>query len=93
MKHAEFMKYIFTTTGAIGPCLSHFPTSQVDMKDPHTPLKNLTRICLLADLTLMLAWNPEEAAKIIENYKIYENKPPDRIMEKIENDPHQKVSF
>ncbi|KAG7307767.1 hypothetical protein JYU34_006362 [Plutella xylostella] len=64
---------------------------QVDMKDPHTPLKNLTRICLLADLTLMLAWNPEEAAKIIENYKIYENKPPDRIMEKIENDPHQKI--
>lgn len=39
----------------------------------------------------MLAWNPEEAAKVVENYKIYENKPPDRIMEKIENDPHQKV--
>lgn len=39
----------------------------------------------------MLAWSPEESAKIIENYKIYENKPPDRIMEKIENDPHQKV--
>ncbi|XP_063893235.1 DNA excision repair protein ERCC-1 [Helicoverpa armigera] len=64
---------------------------QVDLKEPHSSLKNLTRICLLTDLTLMLAWNPEEAAKIIENYKIYENKPPDRIMEKIENDPHQKV--
>ncbi|KAJ0178930.1 hypothetical protein K1T71_005705 [Dendrolimus kikuchii] len=64
---------------------------QVDIKDPHTPLKNLTRICLLTDMTLMLAWSPEEAAKIIENYKIYENKPPDRIMEKVENDPHQKV--
>ncbi|CAH0407259.1 unnamed protein product [Chilo suppressalis] len=64
---------------------------QVDLKDPHTPLKNLTRICLLTDLTLMLAWSPEEAAKIIENYKIYENKPPDSIMEKVENDPHQKI--
>ncbi|KAM3967149.1 DNA excision repair protein Ercc1 [Aphomia sociella] len=64
---------------------------QVDLKDPHTPLKNLTRICLLTDMTLMLAWSPEEAAKIIENYKIYENKPPDSIMEKIENDPHQKI--
>ncbi|KOB74085.1 Excision repair cross-complementing 1 ercc1 [Operophtera brumata] len=42
---------------------------QVDLKDPHTPLKNLTRICLLTDVTLMLAWSPEEAAKIIENYK------------------------
>ncbi|CAG4991769.1 unnamed protein product [Parnassius apollo] len=64
---------------------------QVDLKDPHAALKNLTRICLLTDLTLMLAWSPEEAAKIIENYKIFENKPPDRIMEKIENDPHQKI--
>ncbi|XP_045494014.1 DNA excision repair protein ERCC-1 [Colias croceus] len=64
---------------------------QVDIKDPHAALKNLTRICLLTDLTLMLAWSPEEAAKIIENYKIYENKPPDLIMEKVENDPHQKI--
>lgn len=64
---------------------------KVDLKEPHSTLKSLTRLCLLTDLTLMLAWNPEEAAKIIENYKIFENKPPDRIMEKIENDPHQKV--
>ncbi|KAI8424131.1 hypothetical protein MSG28_002727 [Choristoneura fumiferana] len=64
---------------------------QVDLKDPHSALKNLTRICLLTDMTLMLAWSPEEAGKIIENYKIYENKPPDKIMEKIENDPHQKI--
>ncbi|XP_049869651.1 DNA excision repair protein ERCC-1 [Pectinophora gossypiella] len=64
---------------------------QIDLKDPHIPLKSLTRICLLTDMTLMLAWSPEEAAKVIENYKIYENKPPDRIMERIENDPHQKI--
>ncbi|XP_023948064.2 DNA excision repair protein ERCC-1 isoform X2 [Bicyclus anynana] len=64
---------------------------QVDLKDPHTALKNLTRICLLTDMTLMLAWSPEEAAKIVENYKIFENKPPDKIMEKVENDPHQKI--
>ncbi|XP_028172861.1 DNA excision repair protein ERCC-1 [Ostrinia furnacalis] len=64
---------------------------QVDLKDPHTPLKNLTRICLLTDLTLMLAWSPEEAGKVVENYKIFENKPPDQIMEKVENDPHQKI--
>ncbi|XP_050670167.1 DNA excision repair protein ERCC-1 [Leptidea sinapis] len=64
---------------------------QIDLKDPHAALKNLTRICLLTDMTLMLAWSPEEAAKIIENYKIYENKPPDTIMEKIENDPHLKI--
>lgn len=51
----------------------------------------MTRICLLADLTLILAWSPEEAGKIVETYKIYENKPADRIMEKSESSPYLKL--
>ena len=39
----------------------------------------------------MLAWTPEEAGKIIETYKMFENKPPDIIMERAEKDTHQKV--
>ncbi|KAF5300148.1 hypothetical protein FQR65_LT09239 [Abscondita terminalis] len=58
---------------------------QVDVKDPHHLLKNLTRICILADMTLILAWSPEEAGKILETYKIYENKPADDIMTKSES--------
>ncbi|XP_075215980.1 DNA excision repair protein Ercc1 isoform X2 [Lycorma delicatula] len=64
---------------------------QIDQKDPHHALKHLTRICLLADLTLMLAWSAEEAGRIIETYKIFQNKPPDMIMEKQETDPHLKI--
>ena len=30
----------------------------------------------------MLAWNAVEAGKILETYKLYENKPPDMIMPK-----------
>ncbi|KAG8225903.1 hypothetical protein J437_LFUL006135 [Ladona fulva] len=63
---------------------------QVDASDPHHALKYLTRVCLLANLTLMLAWNPEEAGRIIETYKIFENKPPDLIMEKQDDDPFMK---
>jgi DNA excision repair protein ERCC-1 len=62
-----------------------------DTKEPQNALKHLTRICLLADLTLMLAWTPEEAGKIIETYKLFENRSPDFIMEKPENDNYQKV--
>lgn len=40
----------------------------------------------------MLAWTPEEAGKVIETYKMFENKPPDLIMERSESDAHQKVS-
>ncbi|KAK2587499.1 hypothetical protein KPH14_003199 [Odynerus spinipes] len=64
---------------------------QIDIADPHHALKHLTRICILADLTLMLAWNAEEAGKIIETYKIYETKPPDDIMERSVTAPYQKL--
>ncbi|KAF7395543.1 hypothetical protein HZH68_009593 [Vespula germanica] len=64
---------------------------QVDVADPHHALKHLTRICILADLTLMLAWSAEDAGKIIETYKIYENKPPDIIMDRSGTAPYQKL--
>lgn len=63
----------------------------VDTKDPHHMLKNLTRICILADLTLILAWSFEEAGKIIETYKIYENKPADNIRERGESSPYLRL--
>ncbi|XP_064537900.1 DNA excision repair protein ERCC-1 [Drosophila montana] len=64
---------------------------QVDTPEPHNALKSLTRISLLADLTMMLAWNAEEAGKIIETYKQFEKRPPDLIMERVESNPHQKL--
>lgn len=64
----------------------------VDIKESQNALKHLTRVCLLADLTLMLAWSSEEAGKIIETYKLFENRSPDFIMEKAETDNYQKVN-
>ena len=66
---------------------------QVDIKDPHHAIKTLTRISILANLTIMLCRSSEEAGKIIERYKIYQNKPPDLIMEKKEADPYSRVSI
>lgn len=66
---------------------------QVDTPDPHHALKHLTRICILANLTLVLAWSAEEAGRILETYKIFEHKPPDLIMERKESDPHSKVNL
>ena len=64
---------------------------QVDVSEPHHALKQLMRISILSDLTLMLAWSQEEAGKILETYKVFENKPPDLIMEKANPDPHSKL--
>lgn len=65
--------------------------AQVDLKEPHSALKNITRVCLLTNFTLVLAWSPEEAGKIIETYKMLENRPPDLIREKPDQHPHQSV--
>ncbi|XP_042653232.1 DNA excision repair protein ERCC-1 isoform X2 [Tyto alba] len=59
---------------------------QVDVKDPHQALKDLAKFCLLADCTLLLAWSPEEAGRYLETYKAYEQKPPDLLKERVEQD-------
>lgn len=64
---------------------------QVDVKEPHHALRQLMRIAILAELTVMLAWSPEEAGRILETYKQYEEKPPDMIMEKSNPDPYSKI--
>lgn len=46
---------------------------------------------MLADLTILMAHGAEEAAKILENYKVYENKPPELIQEKQDPSIMQQV--
>ncbi|KAL7865976.1 hypothetical protein SRHO_G00112230 [Serrasalmus rhombeus] len=65
---------------------------QVDVKDPHHALKELARICIMADCTLMLAWSPEEAGRYLETYKSYEKKPADLLQEQVEKDYLSKVT-
>ncbi|XP_067670741.1 DNA excision repair protein ERCC-1-like [Haliotis asinina] len=65
---------------------------QVDIKDPHHLLKDLAKMCILADCTLMLAFSPEEAGRYLETYKVYENKPPEAIMEKTDNNFMAKMT-
>ena len=45
----------------------------------------------MSEMTLMLAWSTEEAASILETYKLFEHKPPDMIMERSGCEPHEKI--
>lgn len=65
---------------------------QVDVKDPQKALKELAKMCILADCTLVLAWSPEEAGRYLETYKAYEQKPADLLMEKLEQDFVSRVT-
>eukprot|EP00112_Aurelia_sp_Birch-Aquarium-sp1_P000176 Seg1013.5 transcript_id=Seg1013.5/GoldUCD/mRNA.D3Y31 product="DNA excision repair protein ERCC-1" protein_id=Seg1013.5/GoldUCD/D3Y31 len=64
----------------------------VDVKDPHASLKELAKICILSDCTLILAWSNEEAGRYLETYKSYENKPADILQEKVEGDYQSKMT-
>ncbi|XP_004710637.1 DNA excision repair protein ERCC-1 [Echinops telfairi] len=65
---------------------------QVDVKDPQQALKELAKMCILADCTLILAWSPEEAGRYLETYKAYEQKPADLLKEKLEQDFVSRVT-
>ncbi|KAG8979816.1 ssDNA endonuclease and repair protein rad10, partial [Tulasnella sp. 427] len=58
----------------------------IDAKDPENEIKELTKVCLINNLTIMSAWSMEEAAQYIMTYKAYENKPPNMIKERIDQD-------
>lgn len=65
---------------------------QVDVKDPHQTLRELAKMAMMADCTLMLAWSPEEAGRYLETYKVYENKPPDALLGQSEGDYLSKLT-
>ncbi|CAH3136751.1 unnamed protein product [Porites lobata] len=65
---------------------------QVDVKDPHQTLRELAKMAVMADCTLILAWSPEEAGRYLETYKVYENKPPDALLGQTEGDYLSKLT-
>ncbi|GAU94945.1 hypothetical protein RvY_06642 [Ramazzottius varieornatus] len=64
----------------------------IDVKDPHHPLKELSKMAILVEVTLIPAWSSEEAGKYLELYKIYENKPADMIQSHVEGDYMSKLT-
>ncbi|CAF1028235.1 unnamed protein product [Brachionus calyciflorus] len=57
----------------------------VDVKEPRHCIKELEKICIYSNLTMILCWTPEEVGRYLETYKAYEFKSADAIMEKSTN--------
>ena len=54
---------------------------QCDTNDPAQSLKELARLGILYDLTLLVSWTEEESAKYLETYRIMEGKSADNLMD------------
>jgi DNA excision repair protein ERCC-1 len=64
----------------------------VDIKDPKHCIKEIEKICILSNLTMIMCWSNEEAAHYLETYKMYEFKSAEAIMEKSTNQQQSEYS-
>ncbi|CAG8445030.1 4319_t:CDS:2 [Scutellospora calospora] len=64
----------------------------VDIESHQESIRELTKICIINNFTIILAWSQEEAGRYLETYKMFEYKTPEIIMEKIENDYLAKLT-
>ncbi|KAI9252201.1 restriction endonuclease type II-like protein [Helicostylum pulchrum] len=64
----------------------------VDIDAHHDSLREINRVAILSDFTLMLAWSLEEAGRYLESYKWLQNKSPDFIREKVGDEYLAKVT-
>lgn len=54
---------------------------QCDTNDPAQSLKELARLSILYELTLLLSWTDEESARYLETYRIMEGKSADNLLD------------
>ncbi|KAI8824815.1 DNA excision repair protein ERCC-1 [Fimicolochytrium jonesii] len=64
----------------------------VDIDDHQPSIRDLTRICIYNNMTLMLAWSQEEVGRYLETFKAYEFKPPDLLKERVDSDYLAKLT-
>lgn len=61
----------------------------VDHVEHKTYLKELSKLSIRSNMTLMLCWTVEDAAMYLEKYKLSEDKPADSIMERPTNHEYE----
>ncbi|EMD37394.1 hypothetical protein CERSUDRAFT_114066 [Gelatoporia subvermispora B] len=59
---------------------------QCDVSDHQETIRELTKTCLINNITIMVAWTAEEVGHYLSTYKQFEHKPPDMIKERIDKD-------
>ncbi|KAF9950019.1 ssDNA endonuclease and repair protein rad10 [Mortierella alpina] len=91
--HRLHPEYIFSRIAALGKTfVLRVLLVLVDVETHQQAIRELTRVAMVNDLTMICAWSNEEAARYIETFKAYENKAPDAIKERIDNDYLSKLT-
>ncbi|KAG6832610.1 hypothetical protein H0H92_014446 [Tricholoma furcatifolium] len=57
-----------------------------DITEHRDPIRELTKACLINNITILVAFSFEEAGHYLSTLKQYEHKPPDMIKERVDKD-------
>ncbi|KAF9215092.1 ssDNA endonuclease and repair protein rad10 [Podila verticillata] len=91
--HRLHPEYIFSRIADLGKSyVLRVILILVDVDSHQQAIRELTRVGMVNDFTVICAWSNEEAARYIETFKAYENKAPDAIKERVENDYLSKLT-
>ncbi|KAA1470754.1 DNA repair protein rad10, partial [Dentipellis sp. KUC8613] len=58
-----------------------------DISEHQEHIRELTKICMINNLTIIIAWSADEAGQYLAIFKQFEHKPPDLIRERVERSP------
>ncbi|KAJ6499213.1 restriction endonuclease type II-like protein [Mycena sanguinolenta] len=57
-----------------------------DVTEHRDPIRELTKICLINNITVLVAFSVEEAGHYLSTFKQFEHRPPDLIKERVDKD-------
>ncbi|KAI5117222.1 hypothetical protein M0805_008692 [Coniferiporia weirii] len=57
-----------------------------DVSEHQDPIRELTKTCLINNITVMVCWSNEEAGTYLATYKAFEHRPPDLIKERVDKE-------
>ncbi|KAH9972581.1 restriction endonuclease type II-like protein [Lactifluus volemus] len=58
-----------------------------DISEHQEPIRELTRVCLINNITVIVVWSPDEAGQYLTAYKQCEHRPPTLIRERVDKTP------
>ncbi|KAJ7251518.1 restriction endonuclease type II-like protein [Mycena haematopus] len=57
-----------------------------DVTEHRDPIRELTKTCLINNITVLVAFSVEEAGHYLSTFKLFEHRPPDLIKERVDKD-------
>ncbi|KAF9268921.1 DNA repair protein rad10 [Marasmius fiardii PR-910] len=85
--HRLHPEYIYTRIEKLGHNYSlRILLLLCDVTEHKDPIRELTKVCLINEITIIVAFSPEEAGHYLATFKQFEFKPPTLIKERVDKD-------